>query len=122
MIIPHDALLTTVFPYAGCSRIWNWPLAPCLKATRWRRDFSFGNRLCRRIPWNVAKRYFAEWYFGAPLIHINRRATSFHSLFRLNYDKIIRALDIFVMPDLAALRTPAIQIDGVRVRFRMTGT
>jgi hypothetical protein len=27
-------------------------------------------------------------------------------LFRLNYDKIIRALDIFVMPDLAALRTP----------------
>jgi hypothetical protein len=21
-----------VFPYAGCSRIWNWPLAPCLNA------------------------------------------------------------------------------------------
>ena len=64
MIIPHDALLTTVFPYAGCSRIWNWPLAHCLNDTRWRRDFSFGNRLCRRIPWNVAKRYFAKWYLS----------------------------------------------------------
>ena len=40
----------------------------------------------------------------------------------LNYDKIIRAIDIFVMPDLAARRTAAIQVDGVRVRFRMTGT
>ena len=29
-----------------------------------------------------AKRYFAQWYLGAPLIHVNRRATSFHSLFK----------------------------------------
>ena len=33
-----------------------------------------------------------------------------------------RAVDIFVMPGLAALRTPAIQVDSVRVRFRVTGT
>src|SRR5580693_7164882 len=83
-----------------------------LNATRWRRDFSFGNRLCRRIPWNFAKRYFAKWYLRAPLIHVNRGSSRFRSLFKLNYDKIIRALDIFAMPDFAALRTPAIQIDG----------
>ncbi len=44
------------------------------------------------------------------------------SLFKLNYHKIIRALDLFVVPDLAALRTPAIEVHGIHVRFRMTGT
>jgi hypothetical protein len=48
--------------------------------------------------------------------------TRFRSLFRLNGDGDYRAVDIFVMPGLSALRTPAIQLDSVRVRFRVTGT
>ena len=49
-------------------------------------------------------------------------ALRFRSLFRLNSEGDYHAVDIFVMPGLAALRTPAIQLDGVRVRFRVTGT
>ena len=66
--------------------------------------------ICDRIPRNVAKRYFAKWYLRAPLIHVNHRSSRFRSLFNLNYDKIIRAIDIFVMPDLAAPRTASIQV------------
>ena len=98
--------------------MWKLGLARHLNAARCRRDFFY---VCGRIPGNVAKRYFAKWYLRAPLIHVNRWSSRFRSLFNLNYDKIIRALDIFIVPDLAALRTAAIQVDGVRVRFRMTG-
>ena len=59
---------------------------------------------------------------GRRLIHVNRRPYRFRSLFKLNRDGDYHAVDIFVMPGLAALRTPAIQLDGVRVRFRVTGT
>ena len=97
-------------------------LARLLDAARCRRDFFFRSCICDRIPRNVAKRYFAKRYLWAPLIHVNRRSSRFHSFFNLNYDKIIRAVDIFVMPDLAALRTTAIQVDRVRVRFRTTRT
>jgi hypothetical protein len=51
-----------------------------------------------------------------------RRPYRFRSLFKLNGDGDYHAVDIFVMPGLEALRTPAIQLDGVRVRFRVTGT
>ena len=102
--------------------MWKLRLARHLNAARCRCDFFFRSRICSRIPRNVAKRYFAKWYLGAPLIHVNRRSSRFRSLFKLNYHKIIRALDIFVVPDLAALRTPAIEVHGIHVRFRMTGT
>ena len=104
-------LSRAVFPDPGCSRMWKLGQARRLNAARCRRDFCFFDW----IPRNVAKRYFAKWYLRAPLIHVNRRSSRFHSLFNLNYDKIIRALDVFVMPDLAALRTAAIQVDGSRV-------
>ena len=95
--------------------MWKWALAHNLNAARWWGDFFFRSRICDRISRNVAKWYFAKWYLGAPLIHVNRRSSRFRSVFKLNYDKIISALDIFVMPDLAALRITAIQVEGVRV-------
>src|SRR6516165_3948435 len=102
--------------------MWKLGLARHLSTARCRRDLFFRICICDRIPRNVAERYFAKWYLRAPLIHVNRWSSRFRSLFNLNYDKIICALDIFVMPDLAAVRTAAIQVDGVRVRFQMTGT
>jgi hypothetical protein len=95
--------------------MWKWALTHNLKAARWWGDFFFGRLICDRIAGNFAKRYFAKRYLRAPLIHVNRRSSRFRSLLKLNYDKIIRALDIFAMPDFAALRTPAIQVDGTRL-------
>src|SRR5271166_752307 len=102
--------------------MWKWALAHDLGATRWWCDFFSRRCFCNRIARNFTKRYFAERYLRAPLIHVNRRASRSCSLFKLNYDEIVRALDIFAVPDFAALRTPAIQIDGTRVGFRMPGT
>ena len=73
-------------------------------------------------PRNVAKRNVAKRYFGAPLIYGNRRSGHFRSTFKLHCDKEIRAVDIFVVPDFAASRTPAIEIDGVRVPSWLTGS
>ena len=99
--------------------MWKWALAHNLNTARLWGDFFFGRRIGDRIARNFAKRYFAKRYLRAPLIHVNRRSPRFRSLFKLNYHKIIRPLDIFAMPDFAALRPPAIQVDGTRV---MTGT
>jgi hypothetical protein len=73
-------------------------------------------------PRNVAKWNVAKRYFGAPLIYGNRRPDHFRPTFKLHCDKEIGAVDIFVVPDFAAPRTPAIEVDGVRVRCWMTGT
>jgi len=108
-------LLKSVLPRAGWFGMRKWALAHDLTATRWRCDFFSKRRICNRIARNFTKRYFAERYLRAPLIHVNRRASRSRSLFKLNYDEIIRALDIFAMPDFAALRTSAIQIDGARL-------
>jgi hypothetical protein len=40
----------------------------------------------------------------------------------LDYDKVIRAVDIFAVPEFAALRSCTIQIDGARVRLPMART
>jgi hypothetical protein len=95
--------------------MWRWALAHDLTAMQWRRHFYTRRRLCNRIARNFAKRNFAKRDLRAPLIHINRRASRSRSLFKLNYDQIIRALAILTMPDFAALRTAAIQIDRIRV-------
>ena len=113
--------LMAVLPRAARPRVWKWA-AHILSAARWGRDFFFGRRTCRRIAGNFAERYFAKRYPRASLIHVNRRSSPIRSVFKLNYDEIIRVLDIFAVPDFAAWRTPAIQIDGARVGFGMTGT
>jgi len=115
------SLLRSVLADAGCARMWKWPLAQDLSvAWRWRHFFFCGS--CDRIARNFTKRYFAQRYSRAPFIHINRRSSRARSLIQLNYDEIIRALDIFATPDFAALRTSAIQIDGACVRFGVAGT
>jgi hypothetical protein len=113
-------LSRTVFSDPGCTRMWQLGLARQLDATRCRCDLFFRSGICDWIPRNVAKRYFAQRYLGAPLVYVYQRPSCFRSLFGLHYDKIVGPLDVFVMPNLAALRTAAIQVDGVRVQFRVT--
>ena len=116
------SLLRSVLADAGCARMWKWPLAQDLSvAWRW-RHFFHRCRIYDRIARNFTKRYFTKRYLRASFIHINRRSSRARSLIQLNYDEIIRALDIFAMPDFAALRTSAIQIDGACVRFGVPGT
>jgi hypothetical protein len=108
-----------VLPDARCTRMRIWPRAHNLSGGHWRRHFFFRHGIYHRIARNFTKRDFPKRYPGATFIKINRRSSHRRALFQLNYDKIIRALDTFVAPDFAALRAPAIQGDGARVRFRL---
>jgi hypothetical protein len=72
----------------------------------------------RFVPRNVTKGDFAERYFGAPLVYAG--PTHFRSMFKLHCDKEIGAVDIFVVPDFAAARTSAIEVDRVRMPYWMT--
>jgi hypothetical protein len=73
-------------------------------------------------PRNVAQRNVTKRYFGAPLKYGNCRSALFGSTFKLHCDKEVRATDIFVVPDFAAPRTLAIEVDSRRVPSWMTGT
>ena len=91
-----------IFANMGRSRVCGRALARDLSA-RCGRNCFFGRHIIHRVTGNVAKWYFPKWYLRAPLIHVNRRCSGFRSLFKSDYDEIIRALDIFLTPDLAIL-------------------
>jgi hypothetical protein len=101
--------------------MWKWPMAQDSRG-QWWCGFFFRRRIYDRIAGNIAKRYFAKRYLRASFIQINRRSSRRRSLFQLDDDEIIGALATFVVPDFAALQTPAIQRDGARVRFRVART
>jgi len=75
---------------------------------QWWCGFFFRRRIYDRIAGNIAKRYFAKRYLRASFIQINRRSSRRRSLFQLDDDEIIGALATFVVPEFAALQTPAI--------------
>jgi hypothetical protein len=110
-------LSRTVFSDPGCTRMWQLGLARQLDATRCRCDLFFRSGICDWIPRNVAKRYFAQWYLGAPLVYVYQRPSCFRSLFGLHYDKILdKALvqTIISHPLLSPLPEPPEPWTGVR--------
>jgi hypothetical protein len=98
-----------------------WPVVQNSKG-RWWCGFFFRRSIYDRIAGNIAKRYFAKRYLRASFIQINRRSSRCRSLFQLDDDEIIDTLAPFVVPDFAALQTPAIQRDGACMRFWIAGT
>jgi hypothetical protein len=101
--------------------MWKRPLAQDSRG-RWWCGFFFRRSIYDRIAGNIAKRYFAKRYLRASFIQIDRRPSRCRPLFQLDDDEIINAHATFVVPEFAALQTPAIQRDDARVRFRIPGT
>jgi hypothetical protein len=69
---------------------------------RWRAAFFAGRGFCHRIAGNFAEWYFRERYSGASFVHVYRRCSRFRSLFKLNYDEVVLALDGVGVPNFAA--------------------